>query len=168
MTDPRRVSTRRAVLSYAQLKELFKKGGFNAPDLFVKDYQGIILDTSYVADEIDGLEITVIQNKEDIAELRVDLDELQLRVEVLEGRIPEYIETSTPIAVSGFKVVNCINATPIDITLGPSIVGDTVNIKRTNAAVNVIGVIDGMENVTINAKRYSMKLYCIGNEWIEI
>lgn len=36
--------TRRAILSYSRLKELLKQGGFNAPELFIKDYQGIFED----------------------------------------------------------------------------------------------------------------------------
>ena len=56
MANPRRVSTRRAVLSYSQLKELNPKWS----DLMVKDYQGILQDFEFTANEIDTLEVIVV------------------------------------------------------------------------------------------------------------
>lgn len=66
MADPRRTSTRRAVLSYSQLKELT-----DWPDLLLKDYQGILQDFVFTANEIDGLEDQVEQNSEDIIALDI-------------------------------------------------------------------------------------------------
>ena len=66
MADPRRVSTRRAVLSYSQLKELNP----NWVDLMTKDYQGILQDFAFNADEIDDLEVIVLENQADIIELQ--------------------------------------------------------------------------------------------------
>jgi len=65
MADPRSTNTRRAVLSYSQLKALT-----NWPDLLVNDYQGILQDSVYMAGEVDNLEIIVIENKEDIIDLQ--------------------------------------------------------------------------------------------------
>ena len=73
MADPRRVSTRRAVLSYSQLKELNP----NWVDLMTKDYQGILQDFAFNADEIDTLELRVIKNEEDIVIIKEDIIELQ-------------------------------------------------------------------------------------------
>ena len=66
MADPRRISTRRAVLSYSQIKELNP----TFPDLMVKDYQGILQDFSFNADELDLLEVIVLENSGDIVELQ--------------------------------------------------------------------------------------------------
>ena len=55
MADPRRVSTRRAVLSYDRLKQLTEMAGAEWPDLLIKDYQGIIQDFISNADSIDEM-----------------------------------------------------------------------------------------------------------------
>jgi len=52
VAEPRRTKTRRAILSYSQLKEFT-----DWPDLLLKDYQGILQDFGFTADEIDDLEI---------------------------------------------------------------------------------------------------------------
>jgi hypothetical protein len=64
-TIPRSVQTRRAVLSYRQVRELT-----NFPELMVKDYQGILQDGVFIAGEVDSLEVIVIENKEDIIDLQ--------------------------------------------------------------------------------------------------
>lgn len=69
MADPRRTLTRRAVLSYDQLKKLTRDTGFQWPDLLIKDYQGIIQDFSFLADEEDALDIRITINEGDIKEL---------------------------------------------------------------------------------------------------
>lgn len=56
MAVPRRVSTRRAVLSYSQIKEMNPEWA----DLMVKDYQGILQDFAFTADEIDTLEVNTV------------------------------------------------------------------------------------------------------------
>ena len=65
MADPRRTSTRRAIISYDHLKELT-----NWPNLLIKDYQGIIQDFSFLADEEDKLELRIIINKGNITDLQ--------------------------------------------------------------------------------------------------
>ena len=66
MAEPRRISTRRAVLSYSQIKEMNPQW----TDLMVKDYQGILQDFAFTADEVDGLEVIVFENSNDIVELQ--------------------------------------------------------------------------------------------------
>ena len=56
MTGPRRTSTRRAILSYDQYKDLYKSINVILPDLLVKDYQGILQDFISNADGIDNIE----------------------------------------------------------------------------------------------------------------
>ena len=66
MADPRRTSTRRAVLGYDQLKNLTKDAGFEWPNLLIKDYQGIIQDFVFLADSDDSLEIRIFDNEGNI------------------------------------------------------------------------------------------------------
>ena len=70
MADPRRTSTRRAVLSYDHYKDLYKGIGIEMPDLLVKDYQGILQDFIYTSDEIDKVDIRIIINESDIKDLK--------------------------------------------------------------------------------------------------
>ena len=165
MADPRRIRTRRAVLSYEHLKQLTS----NWPDLLIKDYQGILQDSSYLSDEIDGLELRVIKNEEDIDVLEAKVVELEERIEALEYRVFDVIETTSSMNLEEFKTLICRNTSTISITLKENpILGDEVNIKRTAGVVNVIGVIDGLTNVTINRVNYSMKLVFNGTDWSEI
>ena len=60
MALPRSTSTRRAVLSYSQYKELYKEAGVELPDLLVKDYLGIFQDFVFTADEVDAVDARVI------------------------------------------------------------------------------------------------------------
>ncbi len=164
MADPRRTSTRRAVLSYEQIKRLT-----DWPNLLVKDYQGILQDFAFTADEIDTLEVRVVQNEEDIVIIKEDIVDLQLRVADLEYRVYEIVNTTASIDSEPFTTIICKNTLPIDITLDTDAKeNDEVNIKRRGATVNVIGQIDGSTNMTLNIKNYSMKLVFDGTEWSEI
>ena len=60
MALPRSTSTRRAVLSYSQYKDLYKDAGVELPDLLVKDYLGIFQDFVFTADEVDTVDARVI------------------------------------------------------------------------------------------------------------
>jgi len=66
MADPRRSSTRRAVLSYDQFKDLYKQAGVDIPDLLTKDYQGIFQDFVFLADAADGLDALIADNTANI------------------------------------------------------------------------------------------------------
>ena len=66
MADPRRIATRRAVLSYSQLKKMNPQWD----PLMINDYQGILPDFAFISDEIDDLEVVVIENSSDIVELQ--------------------------------------------------------------------------------------------------
>ena len=146
MANPRRTSTRRAVLSYDQYKDLYKSVGIVMPDLLVKDYQGILQDFVFTSDEIDDLEIRVIQNEEDIADL-------QLRVAALEYRVYENVSTTTSLTTNEFQIILCKNTSPIEITLKTDpIDGDEISVIRTNATVKVLGTINNKTNLTLNVK----------------
>lgn len=146
MAEPRRTSTRRAILSYDQYKSLYKSIGIVLPELLVKDYQGIFQDFVFTSDEIDTLEIRVIQNEEDIVDL-------QLRVAALEYRVYENISTTTSLTTEEFQIILCKNTSPIEITLKTDpIDGDEISVIRTNATVKVIGTINKKTNLTLNIK----------------
>ena len=162
MADPRRVSTRRAVLSYDQLKQLTKEAGFQWPDLLVKDYQGIIQDFIFTAEEIDDLELRVIQNEEDILDL-------QGRVTILEYKSTKVINTTVGLTTEGYQTIICRNTSPITIILELSPVDDTeVNIKRRGEEVTVIGLINGTADRVLNVPQWSMKLVFDGTDWSTI
>ena len=65
MADPRRTLTRRAIISYDQLRELT-----DWPNLLIKDYQGIIQDFAFLADEEDKLELRIVINEGNISDLQ--------------------------------------------------------------------------------------------------
>ena len=160
MADPRRVSTRRAVLSYEHLKQLT-----NWKDLVVKDYQGILQDTSFLADEIDAVELRVIKNEEDIEVLQEDVADLKERVIALEYKVFTELEVVDNYTTEQFQFINCRNTTPIEITLKKTAVkDDEVHIKRNNAEVTVIGVIDGVDDYILPDK-WSIHLIFNGVNW---
>tara|TARA_Y100000310_G_scaffold240718_1_gene244595 strand:- start:570 stop:1133 length:564 start_codon:yes stop_codon:yes gene_type:complete len=84
MADPRRASTRRAVLSYDQLKQITRESGNQWPDLLIKDYQGIIQDFVFLADSDDTLEGRIQTNEEDI---QTDKDDIQTNADNLETHV---------------------------------------------------------------------------------
>ena len=169
MAQPRSTSTRRAVLSYDHYKDLYKSIGIVMPDLLVKDYQGILQDFIFTSDEIDAIDVRITKNEADIIELQEDVVDLQLRVAALEYRAYKIIQTTTPLTTGPFETIICKNTSSIDITLDPDAKeNDEVNIKRRGAPINVIGSIDGLTNITINANLYSMKLVFDGTDWSEI
>lgn len=157
--EPRRTSTRRAVLSYDQLKKLTVDSGSEWPDLLIKDYQGILQDTAFLADETDKVEADLIER----------VDSLEVRVDALEYKTFTIVPTTENTQTLGFQIIICKNTSAIDITLDPdALLDDEVHIKRRGGVVNVIGTIDGFTNKRINVKYYSMHLVYDGEEWNEI
>ena len=156
MADPRRISTRRAVLSYSQLREMNP----NWTDLMIKDYQGILQDFSFTADELDNLEVRVEANEEAI----IILDG---RVDDLEARIFRTVITSDSVTALSFQVILCTNTTPMEILLNPGAVkDDMINVKRKGAEVTVNGLIDGDNTGRIINVKYWSELYISdGTEW---
>jgi len=151
MADPRRISTRRAVLSYSQIKELNP----NFKDLMVKDYQGILQDFSFSSDEIDDLEVRVVQN--------------EVNISYLLGRIFKTTIITSDLTAKAFQVVLCKNSTPIVVTLDPdAVVDDMIHVMRKDAEVEVIGQINGLTDRTINVVNYSELYIFDGTEWSTI
>ena len=183
MADPRSASTRRAVLSYDQLKQLTEESGAQWPNLLIKDYQGIIQDFIFTSGEIDGLEVRVEANEDAITQLFLDVNaldgrvtineadilDLQNRVGTLEFKSTKVINTTTSLTTDGYQTIICRNTSPITITLELSPVNDTeVNIKRRGEEVTVIGLINGTADRVINIPQWSMKLVYDGTDWSTI
>lgn len=91
------------------------------------------------------------------------------KINELEKRRLVIVKTTTDITAKPYEQIVCNNTSIINVTLdlNPRI-DDLINIKRKNAAVEVIGPIDGFTNLRINRKRYNMKLLYDGDEWIEV
>jgi len=169
MAEPRSTKTRRAVLSYDHYRALWKGVGIEIPNLLIEDYQGILQDFIFTSDQIDIIDLQVIINKADIFELQEDVNDLQLRVSALEYSVYKIIQTTTSLTTGPFETIICKNTSPITITLDTDAKeNDEVNIKRRGASIEVIGLIDGLINITINANLYSMKLVFDGTDWSEI
>lgn len=148
MDTPRRALTGRAILSYDRLKGLYNDASPSIvlPDLLIKDYQGIFQDFVFISGEVDNLEVRVIKNEEDIADL-------QLRVAALEYRVYENVITIENLTTEEFQIILCKNTSPIKITLKTDpIDGDEISVIRTNATVKVIGTVNNKTNLTLNVK----------------
>ena len=159
MADPRSTATRRAVLSYDQLKQLTEESGAQWPNLLIKDYQGIIQDFVFTSNELDEIDARVTINEAAIANLNI-------RVDVLEFKSTKVINTITSLTTEGYQTIICRNTVPITITLELSPVNGTeVNIKRGGEEVTVIGLIDGTADRVINIPQWSMKLVFDGTDW---
>lgn len=155
MADPRSTSTRRAVLGYDQLKDLYKEAqpSIVLPDLLIKDYQGIFQDFIFTSDEIDFIDARVTKNEADIVELQDDVIDLQLRVAALEYRVYENVSITSDFTTKEFQIVLCKNTSSIEVTLKADPVdGDEVSVIRTNATVKVIGTINEKTNLILNIK----------------
>ena len=67
------------------------------------------------------------------------------------------------------QIIICKNTRLIPVTLDPqAVVEDTVHIKRTDKAVNVVGTIDGFTNKMINVQYFSLHLVFNGLDWSQI
>ncbi len=74
MADPRQASTRRAALGYDQLKRITKESGTEWPPLLIKDYQGILQDFVFLANDADQFDERILQNSDDI---QANADDIQ-------------------------------------------------------------------------------------------
>jgi|TARA_R110000822_G_scaffold255322_1_gene381474 hypothetical protein len=91
------------------------------------------------------------------------------RINSLELRQFEIVNTISDLTTRDYQVVICKNTVPISITLDPQAVeDDEVHIKRRGVSIEVIGSIDGFTNKTINLLNYSMHLIFDGTDWSEI
>lgn len=159
MADPRRTETRRAGLSYDQLKKLTKESGAQWPDLLIKDYSGILQDFGFTSDELDAIDVRVTINELNIAIL-------DARVDVLEFKAFEKVSTTVDLTTNGYQIIICKNTLPITITLELAPQDDTeVHIKRRGGKIKVIGTINGLVDRVINIPEWSDHLIYDGIDW---
>lgn len=91
------------------------------------------------------------------------------KINALELKEFEVIEVTGDFTTERNQILVCKNTSPINVTLDTNAVeGDEVHIKRRNAKITVIGIIDGLINKVINVKNYSMHIVFDGIDWSEI
>ena len=78
MADPRQASTRRAALGYDQLRRMTKESGNEWPALLIKDYQGILQDFVFLANDLDLFDGRITQNSDDIV---INVDAIQVNAD---------------------------------------------------------------------------------------
>ena len=155
MAEPRRALSRRAALSYQQLKNVTTESGAPWADILLKDYQGILQDSTLIFDEIDALDDKITA--------------LTIRVEALEYKVWETVPATTSLTAEEFQIVICKNTSPIDIILKPSALkDDEIRVKRRDAPVTIIGVINGKQDLKINVKNSAPHLVFDGTDWSTI
>ena len=112
--------------------------------------------------ELIKLALRVTQNEEDILDL-------QERVAALEYRVFDIVNVTTDITLEEFKIAICKNTTPITVTLKLlPVIGDEIQVKRTDAEVTIIGLIDGEADIVLNVINYSLYLVFNGTDWSTI
>jgi hypothetical protein len=118
--------------------------------------------TGGVNDDID-------EAKEDITGSSSRVSRNAARINSLELKEFEIVNTTTDLTAEEFQIIVCKNTIPITITLDPqAIENDEVHIKRRGQSILVMGSIDGFTNKTINILNYSMHLVFDGIDWSEI
>lgn len=91
------------------------------------------------------------------------------RINSLELKEFEIVPTTVGITTDRNQIIICKNTTKIDITLDPqAIEGDEVHIKRRGKEIDVIGLVDGKTNLTVNIKDFSLHLVFDGIDWSQI
>lgn len=114
------------------------------------------------ADDIEALALRVLQNETDILDL-------QNRVVALEYRTFDVVTVTTSTTLEEFKLAICKNTAPITVTLKESpTLGDEIQVKRVGAEVEILGVIDGEADITLNVVDYSLHLVFNGIDWSSI
>lgn len=93
------------------------------------------------------------------------------RINSLELKEFELVETAVALTTNPFEVIDCINTGLIEVTLDPQAIGkDEVHIARSGATVDIIGVVNGKTNVRLNVKGFSIHLIkqITGTGWLQI
>jgi len=93
------------------------------------------------------------------------------RINSLELKQFRLTETAVALTTSPFEIIDCINTSPIPITLDPNAIGaDEVHIARSDASVDIIGIVNGKTNIRLNVKNFSVHLIkqITGQGWLQI
>ena len=92
------------------------------------------------------------------------------RINSLELKEFEIIITTESLVTFQNQIIICKNTGSINITLDPeAIEGDELHIKRSGGGVvEVIGLVDGLTDLTINVPLFSLHLVFNGTDWSQI
>lgn len=90
-------------------------------------------------------------------------------IESLEYRVFDIVDVVADVTLEEYKIAICRNTTPITVTLKLlPVLGDEIQIKRTDAEVTVIGLIDGLSDQIINVVNWSSHYVYNGTDWSSI
>lgn len=113
--------------------------------------------------------VDIDDSKQEITSSSSRVSRNAARINSLELKEFEIVSTTTALTTFRNQIIICKNTDVIDITLDPqAIEEDEVHIKRRDAQVGVIGLVDGKNNLTINIKNFSLHLVFDGIDWSQI
>ncbi len=115
--------------------------------------------------------ITVENTEQELTSTGSRVSRNAARINSLELKQFELIETSIALTTSPFEIIDCTNTDKIDITLDPNAIGaDEVHIARSDATVDIIGTVNGKTNIRLNVKGFSVHLIkqITGSGWLQI
>jgi len=116
-----------------------------------------------------GNEDTVEDSQQNITASSSRVSRNAARINSLELKAFDLIEVSADFTTSRNQILDCVNVSPIEVTLDPQAVdGDEVHVKRRGDEVLILGSIDGSPDLIINVPLYSVHLIFNGTTWISI
>jgi len=113
--------------------------------------------------------VDIDDSKQDITSLSSRVSRNATRINALELKEFELVNTTTSLTTLRNQIIICKNTGSINITLdAKALEGDEVHIKRSSDVVEVIGQVDGLTNLTINVPLFSLHLVFNGTDWSQI
>ena len=113
--------------------------------------------------------VDIDDSKQDITSLSSRVSRNATRINALELKEFELVNTTTSLSTLRNQIIICKNTGSINITLDTkALEGDEVHIKRSSDVVEVIGQVDGLTNLTINVPLFSLHLVFNGTDWSQI
>jgi len=120
--------------------------------------------TNTSSENIESTEQELVSNNSRTARNAVRINSLELKEF-------ELIETAVALTTKPFEIIDCINSGLIEITLDPNAIAkDQVHIARSGGRVRILGVINGKNNLDLNIKEASVNLIkkITGPGWLQI
>lgn len=142
------------IIPLRETEPIFRSGGLGTRRLndYLRQLTDTVNTTSDVTEEIN----TQISSQQQIVS---QLAELLKKQEVI-------VKTTVSSGVKAFETHICKNLVPITKTLDVNAMkDDIVTIKRRDAKVTIIGVINGKINLVINVNQNAPKLAFDGEDW---
>lgn len=118
--------------------------------------------TNISSENIESTEQELTSNNSRTSRNAVRINSLELKEFEIEKPLADFTTNRNQILI-------CKNTTPITITLDPdAIEDDELHIKRRGDEINIIGIVDGEDDPTININLFSMHLVFDGIDWSQI